>query len=80
MQQHLKKLTAVTHPDPEKVLCVLSDASDKYFSGVITQIPKGDLDLPVADPPHQPLAFSSGAFKERSFGGEHLRKKDTLWS
>jgi RNase H-like domain found in reverse transcriptase/Integrase zinc binding domain len=63
MQKQLKKLTVVAHPDPEKVLCVFSDASDKYFSGVITQIPKGDLDLPVAEQHHQPLAFSSGAFK-----------------
>jgi RNase H-like domain found in reverse transcriptase/Integrase zinc binding domain len=36
---------------------------------VITQIPKGDLDLPVAEQQHQPLAFSSGAFK-----GAELRR------
>jgi RNase H-like domain found in reverse transcriptase len=79
MQKQLQKLPVVAHPDPEKVLCVFSEASDKYFSGVITQIPNGDLDLPVAEQHHQPLAFSSGAFKGASFGGEHLRKKATLW-
>jgi RNase H-like domain found in reverse transcriptase len=63
MQQQLKKLIVVAQPDAEKVLCVFSDASDKYIFGGYNPNTQGDLDLPVAEQHHQPLALSSGALK-----------------
>jgi RNase H-like domain found in reverse transcriptase len=51
------------HPDPPKRVCVFTDASDAFHSGMITQVPENHLDLPVHDQQHQPLAFTSGRFR-----------------
>jgi hypothetical protein len=37
----------MAHPDPEKVMCVFTDASDKHYGGMVTQIPTVDLEWPV---------------------------------
>jgi hypothetical protein len=51
------------HPDPKQRVCVFTDASDSFYSGIITQVPEHHLDLPVHDQQHQPLAFTSGRFR-----------------
>jgi RNase H-like domain found in reverse transcriptase len=51
------------HPDPSKRVCVFTDLSDAFYSGMITQVPEHHLDLPVHDQKHQPLAFTSGRFR-----------------
>jgi RNase H-like domain found in reverse transcriptase len=50
-------------PDPEKRICVLTDASDRLYAGLVTQIHEVQLDLPTEEQDHQPLAFLSGEFK-----------------
>jgi RNase H-like domain found in reverse transcriptase len=47
MQKQLENLTNMAHPDPEKVMCVFTDASDKHYGGMVTQIPTVDLEWPV---------------------------------
>jgi hypothetical protein len=49
-------------PDPDKRICVLTDASDRFYAGLVTQIEE-QLDLPMEEQDHQPLAFLSGEFK-----------------
>jgi RNase H-like domain found in reverse transcriptase len=51
------------HPDPKQRMCVFTDASDTFNSGMITKVPEHHLDLPVHDQQHQPLAFISGIFR-----------------
>jgi RNase H-like domain found in reverse transcriptase len=51
------------HPDPAKRVCVFTDASDAFYSGMITQVPENHLDLAIQDQQHQPLAFISGRFR-----------------
>jgi hypothetical protein len=46
--------------DPDKRICVLSDASDRFYAGSVTQIVEEQQDLPMKDQYHQPLAFLSG--------------------
>jgi hypothetical protein len=48
------------HPDPKQRICVFTDASDAFYSGMITQVSEYHLDLLVHDQQHQPLAFTSG--------------------
>ncbi|KAH9088946.1 hypothetical protein LEN26_019336 [Aphanomyces euteiches] len=43
-------------------VCVFTDASDKFWGAVATQIPSEDLSLPLEDQRHEPLAFLSGTF------------------
>jgi RNase H-like domain found in reverse transcriptase len=49
-------------PDPDKRICVLTNASDRYYAGLVTQIHEEQLDLPMEEQDHQPLAFLSGEF------------------
>jgi RNase H-like domain found in reverse transcriptase len=55
--------------DPDKRICVLTDASDRFYAGLITQIHEDQLDFPVEEQYHQPLAFLSGEFQ-----GAQLRR------
>jgi RNase H-like domain found in reverse transcriptase len=50
-------------PDPDKRICVLTDASDRFYAGLVTQIDEEQLDLSMEEQDHQPLAFLSGEFK-----------------
>jgi hypothetical protein len=42
------------------------DASDKYWGSTLTQVPVDQLDLPVEQQTHEPIAFLSGAFTKAS--------------
>jgi hypothetical protein len=37
--------------------------SDRFYAGMVTQIDEEQLDLPMEEQDHQPLAFLSGEFK-----------------
>jgi RNase H-like domain found in reverse transcriptase len=52
-------------PDPDKRICVLTDASDRFCAGLVTQVDEEQLDLPLPmeEQDDQPLAFLSGEFK-----------------
>jgi hypothetical protein len=41
----------------------LTDASDRSYASLVTQIHEEQLDLPMEEKYHQPLAFLSGEFK-----------------
>jgi hypothetical protein len=49
--------------DPHKRICVLTDASDRFYAGLATKIHEEQLDIPMEEQDHQPLAFLSGDFK-----------------
>jgi RNase H-like domain found in reverse transcriptase len=49
--------------DPDKRICVLTDASDHFYAVLVTQIDEEQLDLPLEEQDHQILAFLSGDFK-----------------
>jgi RNase H-like domain found in reverse transcriptase len=63
LQEDILTLMTTAHPDPKQRICVFTDASDAFYSGMITQVPEHHLDLPVHDQQHQPLAFTSGRFR-----------------
>jgi hypothetical protein len=51
-------------PEPDKRICVLTDASDRYYASLVTQIHEKQLDIPMEEQDHQPLAFLSGELKK----------------
>jgi hypothetical protein len=63
LQEDILTLMTTAHPDPKQRLCVFTDASDAFYSGIITQVPDHHLDLPVHDQQHQPLELTSGRFR-----------------
>jgi hypothetical protein len=63
LQEDIPTLMTTAHPDPKQRIYVFTDASDAFYSGMITQVPEHHLDLPVHDQQHRPLAFTSGRFR-----------------
>jgi RNase H-like domain found in reverse transcriptase len=59
---------ALAFRNPDKRICVLTDASDRFYAGLVTQIHEEQLDLPMKKQDHQPLAFLSGEFKGAQLG------------
>jgi hypothetical protein len=49
--------------NPDKRICVLTDPSDRFYVGLVTQIDEEQLYLLIEEQDHQPLAFLSGDFK-----------------
>jgi hypothetical protein len=67
-------------PDPGKWICVLADACDRFYAGLVTHIHKEQLDLPMDEQDHQPLAVLSGVFKTCNYDGQCQRRKVSLSS
>jgi hypothetical protein len=63
LQAAIMDSMTLAFPDPDKRICVLTDASDRFHAGLVTQIDKEQLDLPMEEQDHQPLALLSGEFK-----------------
>jgi RNase H-like domain found in reverse transcriptase len=61
-QTALAQATTLAHPASDKRVCLYTDASQDFWSAIATQVPPSDLDLPLADQRHEPLAFLSGSF------------------
>lgn len=65
LQEQLQEATRLAHRDPVLILCLHTDASDKHWAVCATQCHESELEKPVVDQNHQPLAFLSGTFSER---------------
>ena len=75
LQDCLRNAVQLAHPDPEKVVCVYTDASERYWSGVVTQTTPEQLSLPVEQQGHEPLAFLGSAFKGAELGWTTFEKE-----
>jgi RNase H-like domain found in reverse transcriptase len=80
LQAAIMESMTLAFPDPGKRICVLTDASDRFYAGLVTQIDEEQLDLPMEEQDHQPLAFLSGEFKARNYDGQYQRRKVSLSS
>ena len=68
--------------DSKKELCLWTDASDEYFSVVITQCKPEELAKPYEEQKHEPLYFLSGKFKDAQENW-HISSKECwpiLWA
>jgi RNase H-like domain found in reverse transcriptase len=63
LQAAIMESLTLAFPDPDKRICVLKDASDRFYAGLMTQVHEEQLDLQMEEQDHQPLAFLSGEFK-----------------
>ena len=63
LQDSLRSAVQIAHPDPSKVICVYTDASKYFWSGIVTQVSAAHMRLPREKQEHEPLAFLGGAFK-----------------
>ena len=65
MKNELHLSATLAHIDPQKHRCLFTDASEKHWACVLTQIPQEEEDknLPFHQQRHEPLSFISGNFK-----------------
>ena len=77
VKEVLANAVTLAHPDDSKIICLFTDASEKHWSGVLTQIPPADLDKPFAEQNHEPLAFISGSFTGSSSRWSTAEKEAT---
>jgi len=75
LQDSLRTAVKLTYPDPQKATCIFTDASDKYWSGIVTQCDEEPLKLPIGEQKHQPLAFLGSAFKSASTNWSTFEKE-----
>lgn len=52
----------LSHRDPSKILCIHTDASDRFWAGVVTQCDENQLHKPISAQQHDPLAFLGSRF------------------
>jgi RNase H-like domain found in reverse transcriptase len=50
--------------DSDKRICVFTNDSDRFYADLMTQIHEEQLDLPMEEQDHLPLAFLSGKLKD----------------
>ncbi len=61
-KQMLAKAACLAHPDPEKSVCVFTDASERHWCTLVTQVSMDNREKQVEDQDHEPLFFLSGTF------------------
>ncbi|KAG6610584.1 DNA/RNA polymerase [Phytophthora cinnamomi] len=58
----LLKMVPLAHPSPTTEVCLYTDASQDSWGAVATQLEPGEVQLPLEQQHHRPLAFLSGRF------------------
>lgn len=71
LQAQIQEEDRLSHRDPDKLLWISRDASDKYWEVAATQCAPFELNKAIDDQYHQPLDFLSGSFYESE---EHWSK------
>lgn len=62
VKRSLRNAVELSHRDPTKIICVHTDASDKFWSGIVTQCDPSELHKLKTQQNHQPLAFLGSQF------------------
>lgn len=60
----LRNSVKTAYPNPKKIICIHTDASDQFWAGVVTQTDEKNLKLATEEQCHEPLAFLGVAFKD----------------
>jgi transposase InsO family protein len=63
INQAIANSVCLSYPDPNKIVCVFTDASDLHWAGIVTQTTTAELSRPFSEQVHEPLAFVSGSFR-----------------
>ena len=75
LQKTLRNAVKLSYVDPNKEICIYTDASECFWSAVVTQTSKQDLELPIGEQRHQPLAFLGAEFKGSQLGWTTFEKE-----
>ena len=75
LKTQLTQATKLAHPKKDYQTCLLTDASDTHWSGILTQRPMEDEITAMEEQQHDPLAFLSGSFTGASFNWSIAEKE-----
>ena len=75
LKDTLANSATLAYPDSSKTICIYSDASDRFWSAVVTQTTPSQLARPRSEQQHQPLAFLGAAFKGAELGWSTFEKE-----
>ena len=64
IQKSLQSAVQLAHPKQGYSTCIFTDASERFWSAVVTQTEPAQLSLPSVEQQHEPIAFLSGKFKQ----------------
>lgn len=62
IQDSLREAVRLAFPKPDHVICIYTEASEVLWASVITQTKEEQLEKPVEEQQHEPLAFLGGKF------------------
>ena len=65
----------LSYPCPQKATCVFTDASDMFWSSVVTQVDPKQLSLPLEEQRHKPLGFLGSGFHVAELGWSTFEKE-----
>ena len=71
----LARMATLAHPDPHKVFCLYTDASQDHWGALLTQIDLDQKPLPLENQAHERLAYLSGTFKRVSLRWSTIKKE-----
>jgi RNase H-like domain found in reverse transcriptase len=80
LQAAIMESMTLAFTDPDKRIYVLTDAFDRFYGGLMTQIGEERLDLPMRKQDHQPLAFLPGEFKGACYALLRMRPLSRSWA
>ena len=75
LQDCLRHAVKLSYPDPDKVICVHTDASDRFWSGIVSQVAPGELVKSPHEQAHQPLGFVGGEFTKSELNWSTFEKE-----
>ena len=75
IQEDLRRSVTLSYPDISKTICVFTDASSRFWSGIVTQCDKNSLKLQLEDQKHEPLAFLGSEFKKSQLNWSTFEKE-----
>ena len=75
LQPSLGIAIRLSYYDPDKTVCIFMDASDRFWSGVITETSVAELRKPLEDQRHYPLSFLGSEFQKSQLNWATFEKE-----
>lgn len=68
-------MVPMAQPNEDWKLCVYTDAYQDHWGAIVTQVGPGELEKPLSEKVHVPLAFIVDPLKELQHDGQQWRRK-----
>lgn len=75
LQETLRNHAYLAYPEKGKIICVYTDASDRFWSAVVTQTDEKELSKPIEKQKHAPMGFLGAEFKGAEKGWSTFEKE-----